>query len=402
MSESNIPPHVPPELVRSDYPFAMGLTTTRHPFDELVREFQQGPDIMYFTDAYPIGLPAWIPRRMEHLQAIYMDEEHFSAENLSPFPLLVGGSWKVTPIEIDPPQHSYYRRFLNPLFTPQRLKVLDDKVRQTARDFIDQFKEQGECEFMADFSMKFPIAVFLDLMGLPRARMQQFMEWENSLFHSLDFEGIAEATRQVIDYLQEVIDERKGEPLDDIISQAIAYTIDGRKLNNDELLGLCFNLYIGGLDTVTTNISWQIRHLAEHSEHQRQLRDNPGLISTAVESMYRRYASVTTFRTCVKEITIGGATMMPGDKVAMSTTLANNDPDKWARPFEVDIEKPPRHITFGYGVHRCVGAALARRESVVAIEELFNAIPQFRIKEGAILTTALGPILQPGNLPLTW
>ena len=328
MSESGIPPHVRPELVRNDYPFAMGLSTTRHPFDELVRDFQQGPDITYFTNAYPIGLPAWIPRRMEHLQAIYLDEEHFSTENLSPFPLLVGGSWKVTPIEIDPPRHSDYRRFLNPLFTPQRLKVLDTKVRQTARYFVARFKDGGECEFMEDFSKKFPIAVFLDLMGLPQARMSQFMEWENSLFHSLDFEGIAEATRQVVAYLQEVIEERKRQPADDMISLAIAYEIDGRKLNDDELLGLCFNLYIGGLDTVTTNISWQIRHLAEYPEHQRRLRENSELIPAAAESMYRRYASVTTFRTCIKEITIGGATMMPGDKVAMSTTLANNDPGK--------------------------------------------------------------------------
>jgi cytochrome P450 len=402
MSELEIPPHVSPELVRSDYPFAMGLSTTRHPFDELVKEIQQGPDIMYFTDAYPIGLPAWIPRRWEHLQAIYLDEEHFSAEHLSPFPLLVGASWKVTPIEIDPPKHSGYRRFLNPLFTPQRLKLLDSKVRQTARHFVAQFKDKGECEFMEDFSKKFPIAVFLDLMGLPQARMQQFMEWETSLFHSLDFEGITEATRQVVAYLQEVIEERKQQPRDDIISLATAYEIDGRKLDNDELLGLCFNLYIGGLDTVTTNISWQVRHLAEHPEHQRRLRENPELIPSAVESLYRRYASVTTFRTCVKEFSIGGATMMPGDKVAMSTTLANNDPDKWAPPFEVDIEQPARHIAFGYGVHRCVGAALARRESVVAIEELFEALPQFRIKEAAILTTELGPILQPKNLPLTW
>jgi cytochrome P450 len=339
---------------------------------------------------------------MEHLQAIYLDDEHFSTENLSPFPLLVGGSWKVTPIEIDPPMHTGYRRFLNPMFTPQRLKLLDDKVRQTARQFVALFKDRGECEFMEDFSKKFPIAIFLDLMGLPQARMLQFMDWENDLFHSLDFEGIAAATQQVTAYLQEVIEERKLQPRADMISQSIAYDIDGRKLDDDELLGLCFNLFIGGLDTVTTNISWQIRHLAEHPEHQRHLRANPELIPHAVESMYRRYASVTTFRTCIKEITIGGATMMPGDKVAMSTTLANNDPDKWQPPFEVDIRNPARHIAFGYGVHRCVGAALARRESVVAIEELFDAIPEFRIKAGATLTTELGPILQPKNLPLTW
>lgn len=402
MSSLEIPSHVPKELVRDDYPFAMGLTTTENPFKKMVAELHQGPDIIYATNGYPIDLPTWIPRKREHIQAIYLDEEHFSTENLSPFPMLSGGNWKVTPIEVDPPNHMGYRRFLNPLFTPKRLASLDDKVRQTARNFIAQFKDKGECDFMEEFSTKFPIAVFLDLMDFPQERMAQFMEWERMLLHSTDFEGIISGTQQVIAYLQGVIEERKQNPGDDIISQALQYQMDGRKLNDDELLGLCFNLYIGGLDTVTTNTGWQVRHLAEHPKDQQRLREDPSLITNAVESMYRRYAAVTTFRTCTKQVTVGDVTFMPGDKVSVSTTLANNDPSHWDKPDQVDITTPPRHLTFGFGVHRCVGAVLARRESVVAIEELLAAIPEFGIKEGAELKTALGPIIQPVNLPLSW
>lgn len=402
MSESAIPAHVPRELVRDNYVFAMGLTTTEHPFETPLARLHDDADIIYSSNAYPINIPAWIPRTMEYIQAVYMDDEHFTTENSSPFPLLVGGKWKVTPIEIDPPHHAGYRRFLNPLFTPKRLKALDEKVRNTARELIAAFKDRGECEFMEAFSMQFPIAVFLDLMGLPKERMQQFLEWENMLLHSPDLERITEGTRQVIAYLEAVIEQRKQQPKDDFISEAIAYEMDGRKLNDDELVGICFNLYIGGLDTVTTNISWQVRHLAEHPEHQQQLRDNPRLISNAVENMYRRYAAVTTFRTCIKPFTLGDVTIMPGDKVSVSTTLANNDPAYWGDPAAMDIEKAPRHITFGYGIHRCVGAALARRESVVAIEELLSALPSFGIAPGAELHSALGPILQPINLPLSW
>jgi len=402
MSDLEIPEHVPAELVVNNYPFAMGLTTTENPFESQLAKLHEGPDIIYATDAYPINSPAWIPRRIEHIQGIYLDEEHFSSENLSPFPILSGGNWKVTPIEVDPPKHTGYRAFLTPLFTPKRLQALDEKVRATARGFIAEFKDKGECELMKDFTMRFPIAVFLDLMDFPKERMQQFLEWENMLLHSMDLEGIITGTQQVIGYLQEVIDERTKNPGDDIVSQAIAYEIDGRRLNNDELLGLCFNLYIGGLDTVTTNIAWQVRHLAEHPEDQQKLRDDLSLIPTAVESMYRRYASVTTFRTCTKEVTYGDVTFKPGDKVSVSTTLANNDPAHWGDPSEVVIDKLPRHVTFGYGVHRCVGAALARRESVIALEELFAALPMFKIKPGAVMQTELGPILQPKNIPLVW
>lgn len=402
MSDIEIPDHVPAHLVRHDYPFNMGTETSKHPFDDILPEFLEDEPIIYSTTAYPIGLPAWIPKRMKDIQAIYLDEETFSSENFSPFPMLSGGNWKVTPVEVDPPEHAGYRKFLNPLFTPKSLQALDAKVRQTARDLIAQFKDKGECEFMDEFSMKFPIAVFLDLMGFPQERMAQFLEWEHMLLHSLEVERLMEGTQQVVAYLKEVIAERRKKPGNDIVSQALQYEIDGKKLNDNELLGLCFNLYIGGLDTVTTNLSWQIRHLAEHPEDQRLLRDNPALIPTALESLYRRYASVTTYRTCTKPAEVAGVKIMPGDKVAVSTTYANNDPTHWLNPASIELDKAPRHVGFGYGVHRCVGANLARRESIIALEELLATLPEFRIKAGAELRTGLGAIWQPVNLPLEW
>jgi cytochrome P450 len=402
MNDLAIPEHVPADLVTKDYPFVMGLTTDKNPFTEIVNEMHKAPDVIYATNAYPIDSPAWIPRRTELVQSVYLDEEHFSSENLSPFPMLTGGDWKVTPVEIDSPHHAKYRNVLTPVFTPKNLALLDEKVRLTARDFIAEFKNDGECEFMRDFAMRFPIAVFLDLMGLPQERMAQFLKWESMLLHSVELESIIEGTQQVVAYLREVIADRKQNPCGDLVSLAVEYEYNGEKLNDDELLGICFEMFIGGLDTVTTNIAWQVRHLAEHLDDQKKLRENPELIGNAVENLYRRYAAVTTYRTCIKQTTLGDVTIMPGDKVAVSTTLANNDPAKWNDPSAMDFSKPPRHITFGYGVHRCVGAALARRESVVALEELFEALPVFKVKPGVELHTELGPILQPKNLPLVW
>jgi cytochrome P450/putative sterol carrier protein len=398
----DIPAHVPRELVRDDYPFIMGMTTTENPFKTMVPALHKNPDIIYSTNFYPGYQPAWIPRRLEDLQALYLDTEHFSSKGFSPFPMLIGESWSLLPVEIDPPQHTAYRTLLNPLFTPRRLQALEDKVRQSARTFINKFKDNGECEFMSEFAFRFPIVVFLDLMGLPHERLEQFMEWENMLLHSLDIEDVAKGTRLVVDYLRGMIDERRRNPTDDLISFGVTAELDGRKLNDDELIGFCFNLFIGGLDTVSTNLSWQVRHLAENLSDQKRLRENPAMIQSAIEDMYRRYASVTTFRTCIKQTTIRGVTIMPGDKIAMPTTLANTDPAAWEKPFEVDIDSAPRHVTFAYGVHRCIGAPLARRESTIALEELFAAIPEFRLQEGVEIVTELGPILQTRNLPLVW
>ena len=274
----DIPAHVPRELVRDDYPFIMGMSTTEDPFATLVPAIHEGPDIIYSTNFYPGYQPAWVPRHLEDLQALYMDTEHFSSKGFSPFSMLIGESWNLVPAEIDPPNHAAYRTLLNPLFTPRRLAALDDKVRQAAREFIAKFKDRGECEFMNEFAFRFPIVVFLDLMGLPHERLEEFMEWEFMLLHSFDVENIIKGTRLVVDYLREMIEERRKNPVDDLISFGVTAEIDGRKLNDDELIGFCFNLFIGGLDTVSTNISWQVRHLAKTPADQKRLRDDPSLI----------------------------------------------------------------------------------------------------------------------------
>ena len=398
----DIPAHVPRELVRDDYPFIMGTTTTENPFKTMVPELHKNPDIIYSTNFYVGFQPAWIPRRLEDVQALYLDGEHFTTKGLTPFPMLIGESWDLVPIETEGTQHAMYRTLLNPLFTPRKMQALDDKVRQSARQFINKFKDRGECEFMSEFAFRFPIVVFLDLMGLPHERLEEFMEWEFGLLHSMDIEGITNATKHVCTYLREMIEERRKNPVDDLISFGVTAKVDGRGLTDDELMGFCFKLFIGGLDTVSTNMSWQIRHLAEHPADQKRLRENPALIQPALEELYRRYAAVTTVRTCIKQTQIRGVTIMPGDKIATPTTLANTDPAAFENPFEVDFDRAPRHLTFGYGVHRCIGAPLARRESAIALEELFAALPEFRVQEGAEIVTELGHILQMRNLPLVW
>ena len=112
------PDHVPPGLVRDNYPFIMGAQTSQNPFSTMVPELHDGPDLIYSTNFYPGFQPAWIPRRLETLQALYMDTEHFSSEAFSPFPMLVGENWSLVPVEIDPPDHAVYRTLLNPLAMP--------------------------------------------------------------------------------------------------------------------------------------------------------------------------------------------------------------------------------------------------------------------------------------------
>ena len=262
------PTLVPAELVL-DYPIKMGGTIDENPFDRIIPEIHRTmPPIFYALDAYPGGTPAWIVRRVEDLQAIYYDTDNFSNKDFAPFALLVEETWSSLPAETDPPMHGLYRKFVNPIFTPTKINLLDDNIRQYAREYCGAIKARGSCEFMADFAFEFPIKVFLELMDLR-------LEWEMGLLHTNDLAVIAASTRKFVDYLRGEIADRKANPGDDLIIYGVTSQIDGRALTDDELVGCTFNLFNGGMDTVSTNMAWQFRHLAEHPEHQNALRGNP-------------------------------------------------------------------------------------------------------------------------------
>lgn len=398
------PSHVPPELVVRDFPFRFGETSTEIPFDRMVGEVHATlPELFYVPDLAAGGIGGWIPRRQEDLRAIYLDYEHFSNQNTTPFPQLTGGSWRVLPLESDPPLHSAYRSFLNPVFSPKETKRLDEKIRDYARGYVLGFRDKGKIDFLQEFAFEFPIKVFLELMGLPQERVKTFLDWTAELLHAPDVETLVRATNDVIEYLESVIADRTANPRDDIVSYGVQAKVDGgRALTHDELLGFCFNLFVGGLDTVSTNLTWQFLHLARNPEHQTRLRENPEMIPNAIDEFMRAFAAVMTQRVCVKEAKIRGVTIKPGDLVAMSTTLASHDPAEWDRPGEVILDRKPRHISFGYGPHLCVGMHLAKREMRIAIEEFLENIPQFRLSPGVEMRTALHGVMQPDRLVIEW
>ena len=396
------PARVPKELVL-EYPIKMGGLIDENPFDRIIPEIHRTmPPIFYALDAYPGGTPAWIVRRVADLQKIYFDTDSFSNKDFAPFALLVGESWSSLPAETDPPMHGLYRKWVNPLFTPKEINKLDGKIRQYAQDFCAAIKARGSCEFMSEFAFEFPIKVFLELMGLPQEMTAEFLEWEMGLLHTNDLAVIAGSTRKVIDYLRAEIADRKVHPRDDLMSYGVTTQIDGRPLTDDELIGFAFNLFIGGMDTVSTNMAWQFRHLATHREDQNMLRNNPAMIPDAIEELMRAYPAVTTFRTCKKEVTIGGITFQPGDKIAMPTSLAGRDPEEYEDANKVVLGRKTRYLSFGCGPHLCVGMHLARREMRIALEEFLAAIPEFRVQDDYTVKTHTGGILQPEKLPLVW
>lgn len=400
-SPAKRPGHVPESLVRP-YPFKLrGATVSVLP-RTLIPEIHTYPPIFWAEDVHPMLPGAWVPRTQAEMQQIYQDTEHFTVRGTSQFAQMIGQEWYSIPHEADPPLHSRYRMLLNPMFAPKHIAQLDDQMRHFARSRLLQLRPRGECDFVSDFAFEFPIRVFLELMGLPQEDMATFLEWEHAILRSSSPEPVAAALQKITDYLAEQCADRRLNPRSDLISLAVNSEIDGRQLTDDELTGFCFNLFVGGLDTVSTNMSNHFRHLAENPQDQDYLRANPGAIPDAIDEMMRAYAAVTTMRLCSKDTRIGDVEFKQWDLVMMPTHLAANDPAAFPYPEVVDFARKPRHVSFGYGPHLCIGIHLARREMRIAMEEALAILPRFVVAPDARIDSFCSGIIGPLSLPLIW
>jgi len=399
---STIPAHIPAELV---LPCTIADRTVYHEniFEtKLPQEHVGKPAVFWCPDIYPDKTGAWVVRRVEDLKEVYADDDLFTKKGFSGFSRMIGEDWDLVPTELTGEQHAKVRRVLNPVFAPQKMFALDEVVRKRARTLIAAFKDRGHCDFVSEFAVPFPVTIFLDLFGLPQSEMQKFLDWEYALLHGNDMQARMQATREVKAYLLDAIAQRRQQPREDWISYALNYEHDGAPWPLEMVYGYCFNLFVGGLDTVTANIGLHLYHLATHPEQQEMLRAEPAQLTLAIEEMLRAYAAVTTFRTVTRETEFRGVKMLPGDKIAMSTALTGHDPDAWENPGEVRFDRRPSHLTFGSATHRCLGMHLARREMLIAEQEMLASLPSFRIDPARQVPFWMGPIIQARSLPLVW
>lgn len=397
-----VPDHVPAALLRDIDPWAEIMTAGAEGYARAARFHQDFPPIFYATSlAFMPG--CWVPRRAEDLRYILQNPEIFSSAGLTGFSSLIGEAWPLIPLEVDPPQHGFYRMLLNPLFTPKRVGELDADMRELARALLNKIKANGRCTFDEAFAEQFPVLIFLRLMGWPIEEAPKFVGWVRALVKGRDMSEVAGAIAEVAQYLRTRIAERRVAPTDDFTSYVLAAKVEDRPLTEDEVMGICFLIFIGGLDTVTSTLAFQFAHLARNHDQQRQLRENPELIPTAVEELLRAYSVVNMRRCVTQDVLVGDAPMKKGDFVLISTELADLDPEEFEDPTRVDFSRESiRHMAFSFGPHRCVGSHLARRELVIAMQEWLTHIPQFELLEPENLQVRAAGVFGLEGLKLQW
>lgn len=402
-AQLSIPEHVPAHLVW-DHNYDEFAAAKDDPFRR-VGELHDGPDIIWATtlNNSPDGRKAgWLPTRNQLIREILADTDNF-VSGASNMMSTIGLDWKLIPLELDPPEQQRYRKVLEPFFSPTNINALDSAVHQACDELIEGFADRDSCEFAGEFAEKFPSYVFLDLMGMPRDRLSDFLAWERGMLRPDNVNQAVEAMTAILHYLEEFIGEQRKNPGSALMRGIVSARLDdGRQLTETEMLSICYILYIGGLDTVYSTLGWIMWHLAQDSALQDRLRDNPGDISKAIEELLRAF-SVASSQRCVKnDLDFHGVPMRAGDIVQISLPLASRDPHAYDDPHRIDIDRAARHIAFGTGPHTCLGLRLAKREIRIVLESFLSRFRIIHISEGQRHEFHTGNVFGIDRLPLEW
>jgi len=352
------------------------------------------------------GAPTAYVSRYEDLMWAFKHPEYFSS---APEAVDIGQDQPLIPLQVDPPDHAKYRRFLDPEFSPKKMAMLEPDARALVNGLIDRFVDRGECDFHEEFATPLPSSIFLALMGLPQSDLPEFLRWRDDTIRP-DTTDLAEAAAirertgsAITAYFEAALDERLARPDDSLTHRIAVGEVDGRPLTRSEQLGICHLLLLGGLDTVTATLDCMIVHLANEPELRDAIVADPSLVPAAVEELLRFETPVTmVIRVLKQDCELGGVQLRAGDHASLLIGAGNADPDEFEHAEDTDFARVGnRHLAFGAGPHRCLGSHLARLELRIALEELHRRIPDYQVAPGARVD--LSPaIRQATSLPLVW
>ena len=343
----------------------------------------------------------WVVTRYDLISQIMRDSVHFSNAQMN-IPK-TETPYVMIPLNLDPPDHTPFRAVLVRYFSPKAVGGLEETLRGWANRLIDKVIDDGTCDFTETLGAGFPVSIFMEMMGLPMDRFDEFRGIVVEFFSDISNERRVELQALMFSEMEALIRERMVERREDLISRLLDEQVRGRSLTLDELKSICFLLFIAGLDTVANMMTFAFQHLARDPELQRTLTSDPGRIPDFVEESLRCYAIVNGTRIVKQDVEIAGAGFKVGDMVACSLPLAGMDERKNANPMDFDIDRKNReHLAFSIGPHVCVGHYLARAEMKIFTEEWLKRVPQMRIVSGFKPDYRAGLVMALNHLPIEW
>ncbi|CUU57494.1 Cytochrome P450 [Parafrankia irregularis] len=351
--------------------------------------------------------------RFADIEAAHRDAETFSSnhgttlETMSPEPMD-----SAMMIWLDPPRHTTLRKLVSRAFTVRRVSALEDRIREICAELLDPRIGSGGFDFVQDFSAILPPTVISILLGVPRSEREELRQVVDNVFHME--EGVGMANEVSYTALTELglrlgahFADRRTNARDDVFTDLVAAEVadevtgEPRRLTDEELASFAILLFSAGSETVARNLGWAASLLDQHPDQRAELARDPALIPGALEEILRfEPPSPVNARWSTRDITVGDQMIPANSRVILITGSAGRDERQYTNPDVFDIHrKVDLHMTFGYGMHFCLGAALARREGRIGLEETLRRWPDWTVDREATemlyTSTVRGPLRLP-------
>jgi cytochrome P450 len=353
--------------------------------------------------------------RFDDVMEASLDTETFSSEHGVTLDAITPDPWASPKamIMMDPPDHTAMRKMVNRTFFRSKVAELEDRVRMLCRGYLDSYVGSGGFDYVRDFSMKLPVMVISSLLGFPEEDHDNLREWSDAQLHrdegspELSAKG-KEANDKLIGYYYEQVRKRRANRTDDIVSNLMDSDLvqpgrETRRLDDGEVLMFIALINVAGNETVARLLGWAALTLARFPEQREKLVADPSLIAGAVEELLRFEApSPVQGRFTHRDATYHDIVIPAGSKVALLTGSAGRDERQYDNADVFDVNRTGiRHISFGHGSHFCLGAALARLEARVAIEETLARFQTWEVDEDAVEFVHTNSVRGPASVPIS-
>lgn len=285
----------------------------------------------------------------------------------------------------DPPDHTRLRKLVAKAFTMRRVELLRPRIEEITETLLDNMSE--EVDLVNDYAFPIPVTVICELLGVPQADQDDFREWSTALVSAVSAESVRTASASMAAYLRALVETKRAAPTDDMLSTLIQPQDDGDELTEIELVSMAFLLLVAGHETTVNLIANGVLSLLQNPAQLKTLIATPALLPGAIEEFLRYESPINhaTLRYTTEPTEIGDKTIQAGEFVLIALTSANHDKTRFGAEAEtLDITRPPGgHLSFGHGIHFCLGAPLARLEGQIAIGRLITRFPNLILKTEA-------------------
>ncbi|MCH2335594.1 MAG: cytochrome P450, partial [Pseudomonadales bacterium] len=290
-------------------------------------------------------------------------------------------------IMMDPPTHTQHRRMVAPGFAPGRLNALIPEIRTRCVEILESIAGRGECEFVSNVAAELPIQMLAELLGVEQEDRKKLFEWSNTMIGGDDpdmrigRDDVMSVFGELFQYSVALRESRQENPGDDLISMLVNTRIDGKPMELGDYVSAFILLVVAGNETTRNSISGGVLALSQYPEERRKLIDDPSLIPDAIDEIIRWVAPVVYMRrTALEDTKVGEKIIKEGDCLALWYMSGNRDEEKWDDPFSFNVTRNgPRHLSFGYGQHLCIGWRLAEIQLTVCLEELLKRFPDITV-----------------------